>query len=304
MDRRPNRPKTSDDGQDVDVDNEGRAQRCQEMAERRLGACPAIRRREGTGRRVLFYAAAEGEPEKKVRANSATDEKVEVLGRGQQVVAFGHHWTGGSIYWLGVPGFDATRDDLPQVSEDQIDAVLEECARIIEADEPKVHDFAPPGASTRVHDGDRDPLTEADVRACLGLILDNSSYDNWIRVGAAVHSWDDGITGLALFDDWSRGTGNYSRSDVQQQWRRFRGMTRVGVGTLLFQARLADPHFLPPSRVKATSTLPEWKPREERKPQEAAPEAGRLRPRSRPASASCAAARSRGCRGCASWCRA
>ena len=46
---------------DIDIDDETRADAAQEMAELILGPCPAVRRRDGTGRRAMLYRAADGE---------------------------------------------------------------------------------------------------------------------------------------------------------------------------------------------------------------------------------------------------
>ncbi|MFC7538202.1 AAA family ATPase [Siccirubricoccus deserti] len=106
---------------------------------------------------------------------------------------------------------------------------------------------------------DHDPLTEDDIRACLALIDENGQYETWRDVGAAIHHWDPGAAGLALFDEWSRSGRYESRSAVVRQWQGFRGMKRISVASLLWRARQVDPNFVPPSWAKPPEpTIPEF----------------------------------------------
>jgi hypothetical protein len=207
---------------DIDIGDEATAGAAHRLADRHFGPSPCVRRRSGTGRRALLYRAAEGEPPKKARTNSTTDEKVEVLGRGQQLVAYGRHHSGAAIVWQGLPGLEVRRDELPAVSEEQVDAFLDDVTSLIHADPPKVH---APRFETRVEDGDRDSLTAEDVKACLDRIMDNSSYEMWRNVGAAIHAWNPGPEGLELFDAWSLRSPKYDRGSVVRQWNASRGMT-------------------------------------------------------------------------------
>src|SRR5208282_3355759 len=85
---------------DIDVDNPTLAKACQSAAVEMLGEAP-IRIRSGSPRCTILYRAAEGEPPK--RTLPGTLRKVEVLGRGQQFVAFGRHYTGSELEWFPDP---------------------------------------------------------------------------------------------------------------------------------------------------------------------------------------------------------
>ena len=240
---------------DIDVDDEGRARACREAVERICGPSPAVRVREGTGRLALLYRAATGEPGKKARKNTSADKAIEVLGAGQQLVAFGRHWAGGDIRWAGTPGLEVERADLPAVTENQIDDVLDQCGAIIGADPPREErvtsftETAPPGGWKGMGErtpggGDHDPLTEADVRACLDAIPNNggrASYDEWLRLGMAVYAATGGSpAGLDAWTGWS-GAG-----DAGECWWQWRGFARSGVrsvtaGTLVWWARQHRP---------------------------------------------------------------
>jgi hypothetical protein len=60
--------------------------------------------------------------------------KIEVLGDGQQLVADGVHPSGASLYWKDGRGPDTVpRDQLPEVTEEQIGAFLNDCAALVGA---------------------------------------------------------------------------------------------------------------------------------------------------------------------------
>ncbi|MGB5087054.1 MAG: AAA family ATPase [Methylocystis silviterrae] len=126
---------------DIDVDDLARAGRLRELALAKLGCAP-IRWRENSSRVTLLYRAAEGEP-KKLAITSKTFksadgkfEKVEVLGAGQQFVAYGTHPTGAELSWTPKGPLEVTRDALIPVTEEQIDAFLAEAAKIIDGPPP------------------------------------------------------------------------------------------------------------------------------------------------------------------------
>ena len=53
----------------------------------------------------------------------------------------------------------------------------------------------------------RDPWTTEDVRAALDHVH-ASTYDEWIAIGQALHSWDPGAVGLNEWERWSAGFGH------------------------------------------------------------------------------------------------
>ena len=127
---------------DIDVDDPARADKIRELALRMLGAAP-VRWRENSSRVLLLYRAAEGEPKKRTimsktfKSADGKFEKVEVLGRGQQFVAYGTHPTGVELRWEPEPPHRIFRErSSPSVTESQIDAFLAEAATIIDAPPP------------------------------------------------------------------------------------------------------------------------------------------------------------------------
>jgi AAA domain/Bifunctional DNA primase/polymerase, N-terminal len=125
---------------DFDIDDPVLAVECRQLADVMLGAT-ATRVRQGSPRALVLYRAAEGEPGKlTITGRSHTKDhacKIEVLGRGQQFVAFGGHPSGAELRWYPAPpGDEEPRGGLIAVTEEQIQAFLEACAPIIDAPMP------------------------------------------------------------------------------------------------------------------------------------------------------------------------
>lgn len=120
---------------DMDVDDPVVAAQVRKVAIGLLG--PTIERsRSNSPRRALVYRAAEGEPAKATINGVAG--KVEVLGRGQQLHAYGMHPSGVPLNWEPA-GPDATpMGAIRVVTKDQITAFLAAVAPLIGATSPTV----------------------------------------------------------------------------------------------------------------------------------------------------------------------
>ncbi|WP_395623408.1 bifunctional DNA primase/polymerase [Sphingomonas daechungensis] len=117
---------------DIDIEDQSRAAEVEAIAVDMFGSCP-VRFRTNSGKRALFYRASEGEPSK--LAITGEHGKIEILGKGQQFVAFGAHFTGAVLEWRGGEPGDFTAGDLPSVSEDEISRFLEAVRSIVGAKE-------------------------------------------------------------------------------------------------------------------------------------------------------------------------
>ncbi len=89
---------------DVDVDDPDMAAGVAEIVRARLGPAP-LRSRPGSPRFAALYRAAEGEPRKRtIKLRGLTRDgkpnKIEILGKGQQVVVNGEHPDGGAYAWI------------------------------------------------------------------------------------------------------------------------------------------------------------------------------------------------------------
>lgn len=115
---------------DIDVDDPAQVAVILAAATVTLGATPFIRFRCDSPRRLLLYRAAEGAPPKRQHLG-AGGAKVEVLGRGQQFVAFGIHPDGAKLEWEREPGAGGSLADVPAATEGQVAELLSKVAAII-----------------------------------------------------------------------------------------------------------------------------------------------------------------------------
>ncbi|MDT8333452.1 AAA family ATPase [Roseomonas gilardii] len=120
---------------DIDVDDPATARLIREMAEDRFGAT-LIRTRPNSPRVLLLYRDADGETAKEwvqFCDGAGKASKVEVLGRGQQFVAYGRHPSGVELQWddprgAGCGPQEWIRDQIPAVSREAVTAILKEVA--------------------------------------------------------------------------------------------------------------------------------------------------------------------------------
>ena len=125
---------------DIDCEQPETADRIEALAIAHFGRAPK-RGRSNSQRRLLLYRAAPGtEPGKRKITGAAM--QVEVLGRGQQFVAFGMHTSGVPYIWDHNPA-SYSRDLLSVVTEDQVTAFLEAASLLIGADPAKVKAATP-----------------------------------------------------------------------------------------------------------------------------------------------------------------
>ncbi|WP_428490119.1 AAA family ATPase [Rhodopila sp.] len=229
---------------DIDIDDAGIAATVEMAAVFTLGFT-LTRFRANSGRKLLLFRAADGEPSKRVLKGAAG--KVEVLGRGQQFVAFGAHPSGATLQWRdGSPETMAVAA-LPPVTEDQITEFFAAIAHDIGADkatataatvaatggkEKTDAELAPPNASPVLEllntmqnplEADRTVYEQVNLAvqgclysgAALGIITDEQADE--IRLAASDWSarWEGG--GSSLEDeeakwgrDWSKRTRKLS----------------------------------------------------------------------------------------------
>ena len=130
---------------DIDVDDPELAGAIRALAIEVLGDAP-LRFRVNSGRCLLLFRAAVGSPPKRVLAGKLG--KIEVLGNGQQFVAHGRHPTGAALCWYPDPPELVTRDNLPAITEEQINAFFAKVAPQIEAE---VRSASRTGTTARIH---------------------------------------------------------------------------------------------------------------------------------------------------------
>ena len=219
---------------DIDVDDPEIASRCRSLVVQRFGEAP-IRMRRNSPRCLVLYRAATGTPSKVVLAGRLG--KIEVLGKGQQFVAFGRHPTGAELEWFPEPPGEESFHNLPPVDEDALLELLGQIAPIIDATPPQRtngHDHAS-------GDPQADPLR---IAAALNAIANNgpADWEAWNRIGMAVWRATGGSEiGWQAFNAWSARNASYDPAETHKRWEHYETSppTSIGAGTLFHMARSA-----------------------------------------------------------------
>ncbi|MDP2991275.1 MAG: BT4734/BF3469 family protein, partial [Kiritimatiellota bacterium] len=98
----------------------------------------------------------------------------------------------------------------------------------------------------------------AKIEDALRHVSANCSFDDWLRIGMALHSWSPG-EGRAIWDLWSRtAPERYQEAAIGQHWKAFKPGA-VTIATLFKQAM--DAGWKPARKIPQTTTakLPEAK---------------------------------------------
>ncbi len=226
---------------DFDIDDPDTARACRDVALQMFGEAP-LRIRQGSPRCLLLYRAAAGEPTKLSITGSAHAKgnacKIEVLGKGQQFVAFGLHYSGAMLQWFPETPGGEKRDNLTALTEDQIQAFLVACAQIIDAPSP----IKPNGKGPHVPgDLQADALR---IAAALAEIPNDgpADWETWNRVCMAVWAAVGGAeVGRDLILAWSARNPAYDPQETSRRWDHYRTSppTHIGAGTIFFLAQEA-----------------------------------------------------------------
>lgn len=223
---------------DVDIDNADIAHRVTAAVLARFGEAP-LRYRRNSPRVLILYRAAAGAPPKRVLAGSLG--KVEVLGRGQQFVAFGAHPSGAPIEWRPEPPTQVARDSLPAIAEADIDALFAELADLVQARPPAPPHAAPQAASPHGQAAEADRI----VRALAAIPnIGPPDWEAWNRIGMATWAASSGSEwGRAAWHAWSSQHPAYDAAAANERWDHYRTSppTQIGAGTLLHLARPPRP---------------------------------------------------------------
>ncbi len=83
------------------------------------------------------------------------------------------------------------------------------------------------------------PATDSDlVIAALDSISPDCSYDDWVRIGMALHEWEP-QAGLSIWDSWSARGDKYVAGEPDDKWDSFTSGGGVTLGTLFDMAKKA-----------------------------------------------------------------
>lgn len=242
---------------DIDIDDPDIASQVADIAIQMLGDAPR-RTRSNSSRLLLLYKAWEGEPGK--RSIAGDHGKVEILGRGQQFVAYGVHSSGVPYEWPDGGPTDISDGGLTPVKESQIDEFLTAVAPIIGAAPEAVRPLSGQGEQGGGGSalGQRTSLLSAV--AALTQFPNNgpTDWERWNRIGMALWAATGGSeAGRQAWHDWSAQHPSYDPGQTDERWDHYFNSppTQIGAGTLFHLASEANPGWKPP-HLQATENPP------------------------------------------------
>ena len=185
-------------------------------------------------KRLLLYRTSE--PFKKRKSTEYSDDwgekqQIEVLGDGQQFVAFHIHPDTGNPYtWVDQSPLTIRANDLTEITEEQVDELIAEFTVYAERQEWSVRKAARAVKGLSQADTDNPWLEDSqpieistdELRQRLMLVPGCEDYDTWTQVGMALyHQFDGDDEGYALWDEWSETADNYDPDSLQRHWKSF-----------------------------------------------------------------------------------
>ena len=162
-----------------------------------------------------------------------TKHAVEVLGDGQQFVAYGIHPTTQLPYkWFGNSLIDTKWSDLPELTDDLASAFIEYFEKIA-AD--KGWELVRTGVSGSMVDLDgighikpKHDISDEELALKLDTIDPDSTHDDWVSIGMALHHQYDGQDeGWMMWDEWSQGGSKYVEGECERRYGTFDSSSRM-----------------------------------------------------------------------------
>lgn len=181
------------------------------------------------------------------------EHRLEILGDGQQYVAYAVHPDTGREYCWGGEGIAGVEpDDLPVITAEQGLALLDYFYSIIPEDwveiEAAPRGRAAPGAepsadSMLANIRPKIEISTERLRAALERIDPDCGHDDWFRIGMALHHQFEGSDeGFELWDEWSAEGVKYKENETRARWKSFGAdLRRVEPVTAATILKLAGP---------------------------------------------------------------
>ena len=212
-------------GIDIDVvDSPQVALRIEALAKRLLGDTPAVRIGRAP-KRLLVYRAAQP-------FSGFKYPPIEVLGLGQQFIAYGIHPETGKPYeWPVQTLTDLQIEELPEITEAQARDFAQQAFEMVP------HSMRPKSLSV----GAKSPAGFASIPEQRGtfdavqdalqfIVNQDLDYDSWVRIGMALKG-ALAEAGWPLFEAWSATSSKNHVQTTAQSWAGFAPL-RIGAGTI------------------------------------------------------------------------
>lgn len=219
---------------DLDIEDEYLANEVEAWITENIGAAP-IRYGNGAKRLMLFRT---DEPFTKIMTPKYLDDfdlecKIEVLGRGQQFVAFHIHPDTNQPYrWTTEESpINTLVGDLPTLTREQAQNLVDWFNSMA-----KKWNYRPTGRAglrsqgSRVIDYD-DPFLKDSATVDMSpeqlfdrlmMIKNNDDYEPWYQIGMALyHQFDGGEQGLNMWLEWSESSPKFQHDKTVRKWKSF-----------------------------------------------------------------------------------
>ncbi len=185
------------------------------------------------------------------------DHAIEVLANGQQFVGIGTHpdtekpykWQSKDLSPIGMPA-----ELLPEITQDHIDELFSVFKLEATRRGWTLKKHSAPAGSSGNSDDDNDSallahkaplenLTEEQLREILQWVPGSDEYEQWLRVGMALHHQFDGNEeGLMLWHEWSENAHNYDADVLESKWNSFQDEMGRNITTAATLIKLAKEH--------------------------------------------------------------
>lgn len=216
-------------GVDIDIQAEGEiALEVESLAKRMLGNTPAVRIGKAP-KRLLVYRAAQAFVGFKY-------PPIEILGEGQQFVAYGIHPETNKPYeWPVSTLADLDLGELPAITQAQAREFAKAAYELIPAElKPKTVSLGNIALEASneafVSLSEQRGTLDAVGDALKFIANDDLDYDSWVRVGMAIKG-ALGEQGKDVFEQWSATSQKFVGATTAQAWQSFKP-TRIGAGTI------------------------------------------------------------------------
>lgn len=174
---------------------------------------------------------------------------VEILGDGQQFVAYGIHPKTIKPYeWVSGPTLaDVFHDDLPVLTS----GLAQKFVSYFEAQAQELG-WSEVKAGTQQQIEERDALmnlkaamdmSAEEIGEIVNTLDPDDHHDNWVRVGMALHHQFGGdAEGLDMWDQWSLGSDKYREGECAKRWESFGDYqgSPVTMASLKFEAKKSE----------------------------------------------------------------
>jgi hypothetical protein len=212
-------------GIDIDVlQSKEVAEKIEGLAKRMLGDTPAVRIGHAP-KRLLVYRAVQP-------FGGFKYPPIEVLGVGQQFIAYGIHPDTGKPYeWPVSTLAELDMDELPAITEAQAREFAKEAYLLIPAElRPKSLGTGLRAPAECANLPEQRGTLDAVEDALRYITNDDLDYDSWVRVGMAMKG-ALGDDGWPLFEAWSATSQKNEIKTTAKSWRSF-APQRIGAGTV------------------------------------------------------------------------